>query len=721
MLHSLHSFSSYAPTPLSALRTHHSPPLPAPSSMPSQPTQASTLSTSPNSAATPTQPLDPTIYGYAPVSSITYQNGTHSLSHQGGLVRGPESTGDLSSISGDDSRGSSVSLHSKVPNVPPVGKHRCYWALLSESLKFLYLDPVLSTHMADQANALIGTHLLDYVHPEDKDKAVEDLKRVVRSKTLHGSVTRLRYRRATNIREVLGGTDLAPVPDAPLFCLDEEYLICDLVINCVGDNLVLCFFHAIVDKRPLEDQSEAQKSEWSNWCGAPSDLSLVEYAADMYTALIPNSQFANNHPQRVFQILKLEGRGIVFTWPLNGYEVLEFGGIARDVNIGGSGAVSEARTSCTRRYKANWRGQLSGMPAEVESVYIPYGSIIFACHRAQFSGGLEPHNLLRSTYYNNAPYVQANSQNGNYNAHTPTSATTPGSYGPGYSPQTYGPAQYSGSFPTPQSATHGGPWPGTTIPPSPPLSASQATPMSAISTQQYTSQLLAAQQGSQTSPPSAQYGYPRQSSPNTSPQSAHPGGSSEGASGATPNQPKRPTRPPTGVQACVQCGNTTSPEWRKGPSGNKDLCNACGLRWSRTKAKEEGGDRLKRGKRKKKGALAEEDEEDGKRRTKRKGENSPSPIPLLPQSTQQQPMHVPQPVQHLIHPTLLGGPQPQHLHGIMGAGLGLGMAGWTTQVHHPYAGEGLKVIVREPQSLDQPLLRKLPSMEDMFLLPTGLV
>ncbi|KZP00647.1 hypothetical protein CALVIDRAFT_533657 [Calocera viscosa TUFC12733] len=718
MLHSLQSFASYPPTPLSALRTQQSSPLTASSSSPPQPNQTPTLSTSPNAipAVSPTQPngpVDPTVYGYGPVSSITYQNGTHSVSHQGTGLAGAHSTGDLSSVSGENSRGSSVSLHSKTPNVPPVGKHRCYWALLSESLKFLFLDPVLSTHMSEQANALIGKHLLDYVHPDDKDKAVEDLKRVVRSKTLHGSVTRLRYRRLTQIRNVLGAANLEPVPDAPLFCLDDEYLICDLVINCVGDNLVLCFFHAIVDKKPLEDQSEAQKSEWSNWCGAPSNLSLVEYAADMYTALIPNSQFANHHPQRVFQILKNEGRGIVFTWPLNGYEVLEFGGIARDVNIGGSGAVSEARTSCTRRYKANWRGQLSGVPAEVESVYIPYGSIIFACHRAQFSGGLEaPPSILRPTYYNSAPYGQTSAQNANYTAQTPTSASTPGGYGPGYSPQTYGSATYTGSFPTPQSTTHPGPWPGANIAPSPP-------PITSIGPQQYPSQITPSQQTTQTTPTSAQYIYPRTSSPQTSPQSAHPGGSSEGASGATPNQPKRPVRPPTGVQACVQCGNMTSPEWRKGPSGNKDLCNACGLRWSRTKAKEEGGERMKRGKRKKKGANVEEEDEDGKKRRKRKDGDSPSPVPVSQQSVQPA-VHVPQPAQQLAHPTLLGGPQPLHMHGMMAAA-GMGMSGWPQQMHGAFPGEGLKVIVREPQSLDQPLLRKLPSMEDMFLLPTGLV
>lgn len=39
---------------------------------------------------------------------------------------------------------------------------------------------------------------------------------------------------------------------------------------------------------------------------------------------------------------------------------------------------------------------------------------------------------------------------------------------------------------------------------------------------------------------------------------------------------------------CTSCGVTHSPEWRKGPSGKKDLCNACGLRFARSRAKKEG-------------------------------------------------------------------------------------------------------------------------------------
>ena len=68
--------------------------------------------------------------------------------------------------------------------------------------------------------------------------------------------------------------------------------------------------------------------------------------------------------------------------------------------------------------------------------------------------------------------------------------------------------------------------------------------------------------------------------------------------------------PPMGISRCSSCKATTSPEWRKGPSGKKDLCNAyvfhfrvlmrvffshsrfdassCGLRYARSRAKKEG-------------------------------------------------------------------------------------------------------------------------------------
>ena len=44
----------------------------------------------------------------------------------------------------------------------------------------------------------------------------------------------------------------------------------------------------------------------------------------------------------------------------------------------------------------------------------------------------------------------------------------------------------------------------------------------------------------------------------------------------------RPAKdPPKGVICCRSCRTTVTPEWRKGPTGVKDMCNACGLRWNR--------------------------------------------------------------------------------------------------------------------------------------------
>ncbi|KAL4924675.1 GATA transcription factor LreA [Aspergillus undulatus] len=34
-------------------------------------------------------------------------------------------------------------------------------------------------------------------------------------------------------------------------------------------------------------------------------------------------------------------------------------------------------------------------------------------------------------------------------------------------------------------------------------------------------------------------------------------------------------------KSCAMCQTRTTPEWRRGPSGNRDLCNSCGLRWAK--------------------------------------------------------------------------------------------------------------------------------------------
>ncbi|KAK9377179.1 uncharacterized protein V1513DRAFT_477315 [Lipomyces chichibuensis] len=56
-----------------------------------------------------------------------------------------------------------------------------------------------------------------------------------------------------------------------------------------------------------------------------------------------------------------------------------------------------------------------------------------------------------------------------------------------------------------------------------------------------------------------------------------------GVSSSNADKPaKKPKVSDDKEYVCTECGTLDSPEWRKGPQGPKTLCNACGLRWSKS-------------------------------------------------------------------------------------------------------------------------------------------
>ncbi|TGJ86244.1 hypothetical protein E0Z10_g2542 [Xylaria hypoxylon] len=53
--------------------------------------------------------------------------------------------------------------------------------------------------------------------------------------------------------------------------------------------------------------------------------------------------------------------------------------------------------------------------------------------------------------------------------------------------------------------------------------------------------------------------------------------------GLLTNKKKRKRRKGVGnvIRDCANCHTRNTPEWRRGPSGQRDLCNSCGLRWAK--------------------------------------------------------------------------------------------------------------------------------------------
>lgn len=265
------------------------------------------------------------------------------------------------------------------------------------------------------------------------------------------------------------------------------------------------------------------------------------------------------------------------------------------MQIGGANG-SDAKTSCTRRYKAQ---QLfdgtDGAVRDVESIFIPHGQIIFACHKAT------PHRSRG--HQNSYPLYPTPAQFYDTPGHTHTSYYPPvpvpsqadpypGTGGNVYSHFTH--PGHPPSHPQAQSHQHQSSLPGSS--PSSPNATRGAGTQSPYQHQQtqtewpvsHTSHppYIEHHSPNQRYPLLDEVPPPRQRAGRLSPEmSASPGGSTREI---YPIGGRAGGNPPIGVSRCAACKSTSSPEWRKGPSGRKDLCNACGLRYSRARAKKEG-------------------------------------------------------------------------------------------------------------------------------------
>lgn len=392
--------------------------------------------------------------------------------------------------------------------------------------------------------------------------------------------------------------------------MDEDYLAADIVINWAAEGLVLCFIHASVDLSP-DDNDERHRTNWTNWCETPMmSRQEIELLSSRLLVCIPQT----GNMSRVFQILANQpGTQVLLSWPPCASEEIEheFAKLVETVNMDmGAPGSSDAKTSCTRRYKALQDTPIFG--GEVESIFIPHGKrssslphallivsrvstgcIIFACHKVNHSShnSTNPNSAMQLTF---AP--------GGYNTQ-PTSNFYDQSYPlPSLPNQEHYAKPYMsqpGQAPPPYAPTQR--WSQSTFtrlhPSCPGLIFPFVIAMSSLSNIRSNSYLPPLQETSWQQPP--QTTYLDTSSPETfqrphSPSYAY-SPTTTSSTNASPTSdvvppPRRrispgttkdftgPTRTssnrPNGISKCSSCKATSSPEWRKGPSGKKELCNA---------------------------------------------------------------------------------------------------------------------------------------------------
>ncbi|CAO1632308.1 unnamed protein product [Parajaminaea phylloscopi] len=584
------------------------------------------------------------------------------------------------------------------PEPAPLGKTRCYWALLAShssttnpyDLTFVYCDPVLQSHLGTEADHLIGKSFFDWVHPAEKERAQTDLQTIVTSRTLFGSVTRCRYTRVPAIRKVFGNPNPPIAPESHMYVDDDLWLPIDVVLNMVGDSLALCFFHAIINKS-VHDNDEVAKTDWTNWCGRSPELFDAEQCHKLWSYVQSTQMYKRPSdpavtPPYVFQILTAppadETPEILFSWPPprlyrkgsrpgsrrdeasfqesfedGSYFADEFARLAQGIRTapsartedgsaarnGDPGTIEDgANTSCTRRFRAKHVLTSEGMVRSIETVLVPYGAIMFACFGTMYQQTINH----PASHASHGPEDQRWSpESFGAIAATPQDVHTAGLDGPARKRYKEAPGPAPAPAPTvpidspehrspPHYNEHGravftGPAvprelhdhdravfaaptaPGQTpFPHQSPTRPTQHVPFfprgpppSAGSPQYQTMAGPVAssfaghvRHASSSHDQTSEDASPRRGSPATSIYSSgtdggggqRPGSSSFSgersslASSSAAAALFAETHPENGEKRCTSCGTSESPEWRKGPTGQKSLCNACGLRFSRS-------------------------------------------------------------------------------------------------------------------------------------------
>lgn len=298
-------------------------------------------------------------------------------------------------------------------------------------------------------------------------------------------------------------------------------------------------------------------------------------------------------PARVFQILKnTPDRPALLSWPLHGYSPSDYRKLAENVQIDGVNG-SDAKTSCTRRYKAHHILHNT----EVESIFIPHGSIVFACYTIMpFRSRNGPSNLYSPYTPVSSFYDQSQHHYSQYGLNVPSQVESYSDlHGHAYrSHASHHHSPIHSNQPTFQSSFQTS---GRNSPTGLRSSGTHSTyhqesqwPSNASHTSTHMDRHPQSIQIQRQAPYVDEVPPPRQRGSRLSPS---PSGSGTSRGG----------QPPPGITMCAACKSTSSPEWRKGPRGKKDLCNACGLRYSRQKAKKEGVSSTKR---RKEGAKSED-------------------------------------------------------------------------------------------------------------------
>lgn len=466
--------------------------------------------------------------------------------------------------------------------------------------------------------SLIGTNMVDFIHPNEANQIQMHILQYASEKGNKGKMITCTMKSVMSMGKYVHSSQKDRKMESYNFAqsIESDHQLTDIRLELIGDGMMLCFFHAVGD-RSKDDNNQIGKTQWTNWCDTTlesfDDQGCQSLWQHIYSKRMLESSSSkierhqSGFPIKVFQILSsVKQPKILFSWPpprlfdsyldqsnISGTERYNdgcyfadifarstFGTDFREENL----SVSQRITACTQRQTKAITITADGLKIEFEAMVIPHGELRFAVF-----------SILRADKVNEVVPLSAMRQNTQ-----PSFSTTSLGQEQRTSASTLYPQQANQTFPmTISSFQSMAAAPNPFFVQTPQMFYNLATTrmidnadlseygrrasshVDSITNQPSTS--MASNTFMQMQP-----NRPRNEQGSKVDLSGY-GGHEDINSSSYPIQRPRPQSISyfeSPGKRCLTCGTSKSPEWRKGPDGNKSLCNACGLRFSRNASRQ---------------------------------------------------------------------------------------------------------------------------------------